>query len=149
MSLKFREAFKQTVLSNKCCTHQIHTVRKQRYLSYRFSQKNGYSETSFTSVDRRCPPRGSHSNSSKSSSEHAQVNNVVVKALRKTSAHDAEIGKLYEHIHLDKVEECTETVFMCKTHELDPFKEINQNHKEFVGLNDRIDANKDETTPQS
>lgn len=62
MSLKFRQAFKQTVLKPKCCKRRVHSSKKRTYFSYRFSHKNGYSETSFTSVD-PASPGGSHSHS--------------------------------------------------------------------------------------
>ncbi|XP_052777774.1 pyrokinin-1 receptor-like [Mya arenaria] len=55
MSLKFRQAFKQTVLTPNCCRQRVHSTKKRTYFSYRFSHKNGYSETSFTSVDAAFP----------------------------------------------------------------------------------------------
>lgn len=65
MSLKFRQAFKQTVLKPKCCKRRVHSSKKKTYFSYRFSHKNGYSETSFTSMD-PASPGGSHSHSNNS-----------------------------------------------------------------------------------
>lgn len=87
MSLKFRQAFKQTVLRPKCCRQNIHTTKKRTYFSYRFSHKNGYSETSFTSVEPGSPARSSHSHSnSDHSSEHARVKVGVAKSTRKVNA---------------------------------------------------------------
>ena len=64
MSLKFRQAFKQTVLKARCCCkQQVRQLKKKPYFSYRFTHKNGYSETSFTSVEGPSPG-GSHSNPS-------------------------------------------------------------------------------------
>ncbi|KAL4236821.1 Serpentine type 7TM GPCR chemoreceptor Srsx [Mactra antiquata] len=79
MSLKFRQAFKQTVLRPKCCRRQVNTVSKRTYFSYRFSHKNGYSETSFTSMEHGSPARSFHSHSkSDSNSENARMNGGVV-----------------------------------------------------------------------
>ncbi|KAH3849121.1 pyrokinin-1 receptor-like [Dreissena polymorpha] len=58
MSLKFRKAFKQTVLKPKCCRRKEHYSKKRSFFSYRFSHRNGYSETSFTSMDGASPARG-------------------------------------------------------------------------------------------
>ena len=81
MSLKFRQAFKQTVLKPKCCKRRVHSSKKRTYFSYRFSHKNGYSETSFTSMDPASPGGShSHSNNSDHSSEkrrskpHSELN---------------------------------------------------------------------------
>ncbi|WAR23368.1 PK1R-like protein [Mya arenaria] len=63
MSLKFRQAFKQTVLKPNCCSQRVHSTKKRTRLSYRFSRKNGYSETSFTSVD-KASPRGNREHNS-------------------------------------------------------------------------------------
>ena len=64
MSLKFRQAFKQTVLKARCCCKkQVRQLQKKPYLSYRFTPRNGYSETSFTSVEGPSPG-GSNSNPS-------------------------------------------------------------------------------------
>ena len=67
MSLKFRQAFKQTVLKPNCCNQKIHSSPKRNYCSYRFSHKNGYSETSFTSVDAVSPRVHKEHNSDHSS----------------------------------------------------------------------------------
>ena len=72
ISLKFRQAFKQTVLKpHCCCKHPVRQLKKRPYFSYRFTHKNGYSETSFTSVEGGSP--GSNSNIS----EHGHANDHV------------------------------------------------------------------------
>ena len=68
MSLKFRQAFKQTVLKARCCfgcccKQHVRQLKKKPYFSYRFTHRNGYSETSFTSVEGPSPG-GSNSNPS-------------------------------------------------------------------------------------
>ncbi|WAR23377.1 PK1R-like protein [Mya arenaria] len=63
MSLKFRQAFKQTVLKPNCCRQRVLSTKKRTFFSYRFSPKNGYSETSFTSVD-TSTPRGNKEHNS-------------------------------------------------------------------------------------
>ncbi|KAL3868157.1 hypothetical protein ACJMK2_040991 [Sinanodonta woodiana] len=50
MSLKFRQALKQTLLRKSCC-HKPPRPKKRSYFSYKFAHRNGYSETSFTSVE--------------------------------------------------------------------------------------------------
>ena len=57
MSIKFRQAFKQTFLRPECCKCRVRKSPTRPYLSYRFSHRNGYSETSFTSVDHASPAR--------------------------------------------------------------------------------------------
>lgn len=80
MSLKFRQAFKQTVLRPKCCRQKVNMVAKRTYFSYRFSHKNGYSETSFTSVEHGSPARSFHSHSnSDPNSDNARMNGGIHK----------------------------------------------------------------------
>ena len=78
MSLKFRQAFKQTLFTAKCCKRQIQKTRTKAYFSYRFSRRNGYSETSFTSVEAGAgsPARSIHSHHSEHSPESACLREV-------------------------------------------------------------------------
>ena len=81
MSLKFRQAFKQTLLKPRCCCKPpVRQLQKKPYFSYKFTHRNGYSETSFTSVD-RCSP-GSDSNLSEHghAGDHARQKDGVTKS---------------------------------------------------------------------
>ena len=48
MSLKFRKAFKQTLMNCCCCRKQ--TRHRPNHFSYKFVHRNGHTETSYTSV---------------------------------------------------------------------------------------------------
>jgi hypothetical protein len=71
MSLKFRQAFKQTLLEPWCCCPKYQRRRNSSrpYFSYKFAHRNGYTETSFTSLEGGSPSRGGSRSRSEGSSD--------------------------------------------------------------------------------
>ena len=80
MSLKFRQAFKQTLLKSRCCCkHPVRQLRKKTYFSYRFTHRNGYSETSFTSVE-GCSPVSNSNGCEHGHGEHVRQKEGVARS---------------------------------------------------------------------
>ncbi|XP_060584543.1 pyrokinin-1 receptor-like [Ruditapes philippinarum] len=154
MSLKFRQAFKQTVLRPKCCKKHIHTAKKRTYFSNRFTHKNGYSETSFTSVEPVSPARSCHSHShshsnSDHSADHARLNTKttgVNKVQRRVSAHVDEKVALNCDAKQEKDIANNDIKMVCKMLTTYKPKEMDntQNQGEYVGLYNKIEAVKEE-----